>query len=286
MRRWPLVFLSLAILALIGMAACSSPSPALTSQPDTEPSPTAAAFVESTDTSIVSTPTPQESFPPSTGRQLLPTLSLEDVPETPLAVPTFDRAAALPTPRLPAGMNLHSAGLEIITAENVGQLELVAEIRSEDGINSNVAFSPDNRWLVAGSSTGIIHVWDVATGIESGSDYTYYSRPIINGGTVYFEPYAFELATGDRTDFAMSRTYNCGIVTGSKYLLAFRSGTLGFVDVSEPDEGTRDYGGIRPGCWINALPVGGMVLMPDATARCNCSYLMNATIALAPRVSM
>ena len=140
--------------------------------------------------------------------------------------------------------------------------------------------------MAAFRASDLSRVWDVATGIESGSDYTYYSRPIINGGTVYFEPYAFELATGDRTDFAMSRTYNCGIVTGSKYLLAFRSGTLGFVDVSEPDEGTRDYGGIRPGCWINALPVGGMVLMPDATARCNCSYLMNATIALAPRVSM
>lgn len=166
MRRWTLVFASLAILAFIGMAACSSSSPALTSQPDTEPSPTAAAFVESANTSAVSTPPTQEIFPPSEGRQLLPTLSLEAVPETPLAVPTFDRAAALPTPRLPAGMHLHSEGLEIITAENVHQLELVAEIRSEDGINSNVAFSPDDRWLVAGSSTGIIHVWDVATGDE------------------------------------------------------------------------------------------------------------------------
>ena len=63
--------------------------------------------------------------------------------------------------------------------------------------------------------------------------------------------------------------------------MVFRSATLGYVDLrNEPT--TVDYGGIRPGCWINALPAGGLVLMPDATDRCTCSYLIKASIALAP----
>ena len=64
-------------------------------------------------------------------------------------------------------------------------------------------------------------------------------------------------------------------------MLVFRSATLGFLDLNS-GRGTENFGGIRPGCWINALPVGGLVLMPDATARCNCSYLIKASIALQP----
>jgi hypothetical protein len=63
--------------------------------------------------------------------------------------------------------------------------------------------------------------------------------------------------------------------------MVFRSATLGYLDLSG-DYGTENYGGIRPGCWINVLPAGGLVLMPDATDRCTCSYLIKASIALQP----
>ena len=43
-----------------------------------------------------------------------------------------------------------------------------------------------------------------------------------------------------------------------------------------------NFGGIRPGCWINVIPAGGLVLMPDSTTGCKCSYLNTATIALQP----
>ncbi|MBL7134253.1 MAG: chitobiase/beta-hexosaminidase C-terminal domain-containing protein, partial [Phycisphaerae bacterium] len=65
-------------------------------------------------------------------------------------------------------------------------------------------------------------------------------------------------------------------------MLLFRSATLGYRDVLA-DRPTTDYGGIRPGCWINTIPAGGLVLMPDATTGCKCSYLNKATIALQPR---
>jgi hypothetical protein len=64
-------------------------------------------------------------------------------------------------------------------------------------------------------------------------------------------------------------------------LMVFRSATLGYVELDESPD-TQNYGGVRPGCWINAIPAGGMVLMPDATSSCVCSYLMKTSIALAP----
>ncbi len=124
-------------------------------------------------------------------------------------------------------------------------------------------------------------LWEVQTGVDKNQSYSYSSRPLINGRTVYLEPGAYDLVTGKRLDFQMDRSYACGILTGCRNLLVFRSATLGYLEPSS-GKGTENFGGIRPGCWINALPVGGLVLMPDATARCNCSYLIKASVALQP----
>ncbi|MHC4539363.1 MAG: outer membrane protein assembly factor BamB family protein, partial [Planctomycetota bacterium] len=112
----------------------------------------------------------------------------------------------------------------------------------------------------------------------------YISRPIINGTTIYAQPYSFDLLTGLRNpgfELADRQPGGCGPMTGSRHLLLYRSGTLGYTDLPG-GSGTQNYGPVRPGCWINAIVAGGLVLMPDATDRCTCSYLMKASIALAP----
>ncbi|MBN2311064.1 MAG: PQQ-binding-like beta-propeller repeat protein [Candidatus Hydrogenedentes bacterium] len=107
------------------------------------------------------------------------------------------------------------------------------------------------------------------------------SRPLLIGRTIYNEPGAWDLLTGKRLDFDLQRSYGCGIMAGSPNLLVYRSATFGYFDLLH-NEGTINYGGIRPGCWINAIPAGGLVLAPDATDRCTCSYLIKASIALQP----
>ncbi len=111
----------------------------------------------------------------------------------------------------------------------------------------------------------------------------YVSRPIVNGQTIIAQPGAWDLKTGRRDeDFVVSRSYGCGILTAAKDMLAFRSATLGYLDLVDPDAETENYGGIRPGCWVNAIPAGGLLLGPETTHRCQCSYLIKATIALQP----
>ncbi len=128
------------------------------------------------------------------------------------------------------------------------------------------------RMAAFGASDGK-RLWDIAA--------PYASRPIVNDRTIYAQPGAWDLMTGKAKPFAFARSYGCGILAGSKHLLTYRSATLGYTDLLEGSEVTN-YGGIRPGCWINAIPAGGLVLMPDATDRCSCSYLIKATIALQP----
>ena len=130
------------------------------------------------------------------------------------------------------------------------------------------------------ASTGK-RVWEVAA--------KYASRPLIAGRTIYAQPGAWDLLTGKRKmvgsddpkPWTFDRSYGCGIISAAPNLLLFRSATLGYLDLLA-DRPTVNFGGIRPGCWINTIPAGGLVLMPDATTGCTCSYLNSATIALQP----
>jgi outer membrane protein assembly factor BamB len=107
----------------------------------------------------------------------------------------------------------------------------------------------------------------------------YVTRPLINDHTIYTQGGAWDLATGLEKTFNFDRSYGCGQLAGSKYMMLFRSATLGYFDLSR-EEGTENYGGVRPGCWINAIPAGGLVLVPDASSGCRCSYLNRASLAL------
>jgi outer membrane protein assembly factor BamB len=107
----------------------------------------------------------------------------------------------------------------------------------------------------------------------------YRTRPLINDTSIIAHPSALDLKTGEPIAIAVPKSYGCGQVTGSKNLLMFRSGTLGYHDFTR-NAGTENYGGLRPGCWINALPVGGLVLVPDASAGCSCSYQNRSWMAL------
>ena len=39
----------------------------------------------------------------------------------------------------------------------------------------------------------------------------------------------------------------------------------------------------RPGCWINAIPAGGMLLIPEASSGCTCAFPIQCSLAFAPR---
>jgi len=126
-------------------------------------------------------------------------------------------------------------------------------------------------------------LWDVT--VPSSGKGTYLSRPLLAGGAVYAQPWAFDLLSGERRqDFLLTGRgpYSCGVISGGTNLLLFRSGTLAYVDLLNGRGETQSFGGVRPGCWLNAIVAGGAVLMPDASEICSCSYLMKASIALQP----
>ncbi len=116
--------------------------------------------------------------------------------------------------------------------------------------------------------------------------------PVVVGDTIYGEPRAYDLQsgeakvrkhplTGEEVPWMFARSYGCGATSASLNLLLFRSGAVGFCDLAD-DSGTHNFGGVRAGCYVNAIVANGLVLMPPADAACTCSYSYQTTVALAP----
>ena len=105
------------------------------------------------------------------------------------------------------------------------------------------------------------------------------TRPLINNDVIYAEGGNWALKTGESIPWNFKRSYGCGQIAGSTHMLVFRSATLGYLDLTR-DVGTENFGGMRPGCWFNAIIAGGMVLVPDGSSKCACSYQTQSWLAL------
>lgn len=145
------------------------------------------------------------------------------------------------------------------------------------------------RRLVALSATDGKKKW--------AKDANYKHRPIIVGQQVLAEPWSYNLSTGEQkmrthpltgeqVPWSLMRTgHHCGMFTGCESgMLLFRSGDTGFYDL-KADAGTQHFAGHRLGCWINAIPANGLVMIPEASAGCVCLFSIAATIVMEPRES-
>lgn len=150
-----------------------------------------------------------------------------------------------------------------------------------------VAGEFSRRRLVALSATDGYKIW--------AKDANYRHRPIIIGDKVLAEPWIFDLTTGNQqtrvhpitgedVPWSMMRTgHHCGMLTGADSgMIMFRSGFTGFMDL-EQDAGVRHFAGHRLGCWINAIPANGVVMIPEASAGCVCLFSIASTVVLEPR---
>lgn len=122
----------------------------------------------------------------------------------------------------------------------------------------------------------------------------YRSRPLIVGDQIIAEPWAFDLRTGDQRQrrdpitgesaaWQMARPgHHCGNIAASPAALFFRSGTTAYYDL-EGDYGTAHFGAQRPGCWINAIPANGLLMVPEAASGCMCPFAVHTTVVFEPR---
>ncbi|RPJ35045.1 MAG: hypothetical protein EHM35_09425, partial [Planctomycetaceae bacterium] len=119
----------------------------------------------------------------------------------------------------------------------------------------------------------------------------YRTRPVVIGDRIIIEPRACDLRTGKiqmRLDPITEKQvpweflrpgHTCAITSASPNALFYRSSCVAFYDLVR-DAGVALFGGIRPGCWINMIPANGLVLVPEASVGCTCSYPLRGSFAL------
>lgn len=96
-------------------------------------------------------------------------------------------------------------------------------------------------------------------------------HPVIVDGVVYQDPHDFDLRTGKKGSMVLTRDgHGCGSLSGTPGYLFGRGGNPMMYVIGENGKSKNLTNVSRPGCWINIIPAGGMVLVPEASSGCSC----------------
>ncbi len=124
----------------------------------------------------------------------------------------------------------------------------------------------------------------------------YLRRPVIMGDRIIIEPRACDLRTGAIIDRRHPVTgadvpweflrpgHSCGVSSASAHTLFYRSFCAAIYDM-EQDKGLSLFGGFRTGCWLDIIAANGLMLMPERSSGCTCSYPLRCSVALVHKPS-
>ena len=118
-----------------------------------------------------------------------------------------------------------------------------------------------------------------------GSHGEQWQHPVINGDTIFAKPYAYNLHTGKQKEFHGYRGgHGCGGLTASAYYLYGRGSNPRMYPIeTDKTSGVQLTQVTRPGCWLNIIPANGLVIIPESSSGCTCSYSLQTSLAFAPR---
>ncbi|MFI4862081.1 MAG: PQQ-binding-like beta-propeller repeat protein [Phycisphaerales bacterium JB063] len=118
-------------------------------------------------------------------------------------------------------------------------------------------------------------------------------HPVILGNRLVAEPVIYNLDNGavmnpdgGVSPWQINRPgHSCGTMSGAGDFLFFRASNPTMLDLTDQTTGTDRFTRLAPtraGCWINVLPAQGLVLIPEASASCVCSYALQTSMAFRP----
>ena len=119
----------------------------------------------------------------------------------------------------------------------------------------------------------------------------YRTRPVLMDDRIIIEPRACDPYTGEILTRSHPVTgmdvpweflrpgHTCAITAASAAGLFYRSACTAFYDLEE-DRGVTIFGAYRPGCAISVIPASGLLLSPEASAGCTCSYPIRCSLAM------
>ena len=105
-------------------------------------------------------------------------------------------------------------------------------------------------------------------------------HPVIVGNTIYMREHKVDVNSGSASSFNLARG-NCGTQSGCTTHLFGRNGN-GYIYELPSGSATNLTSEIRISCWINMIPAGGLLLVPEGGSGCTCNYALQATTVFMP----
>ncbi|TKJ37537.1 MAG: hypothetical protein CEE38_08565 [Planctomycetes bacterium B3_Pla] len=150
------------------------------------------------------------------------------------------------------------------------------------GLFAFTADTGEEKWQTDYVGLDVAGTEPFGTGGEHGEQW---QHPVINGRTLYSRPYAFDLHTGEKKEYHVYRGgHGCGGLTGSVHYLYGRGSNPRMYPIEvDSTKGIQLTQVTRPGCWLNIIPAGGLILVPESSSGCTCEYSLQSSLAFAPR---
>ena len=129
-------------------------------------------------------------------------------------------------------------------------------------------------------------VWE-QTGINSGKaddSHGYQDKhPMIVRDTVYFKYGSFNLHTGDSIGFTFGSSNCSDFAASSSHFFGRNGGCASIYSSAAGGTSKKLSPVIRPGCYIDIIPAGGIIMLPAYSSGCTCDYPIQTTIAWQPQ---
>lgn len=109
-------------------------------------------------------------------------------------------------------------------------------------------------------------------------------RPVIvESSRIHLDVMAYDLKTGDVL-WKQQHTPvgGCGTMSAAVNLGFRRLGSPHMVDL-KTGKATPITLSTRPGCWINIIPAGGLVMIPEASSGCSCNHAIQTSLVMRPK---
>lgn len=109
-------------------------------------------------------------------------------------------------------------------------------------------------------------------------------HPVIVGDRLYCEPKAYQLESGELVEdwgWKLGKRSGCGNLSASANALFFRQSNPTMFDLQAKKQQPVTTS-TRPGCLINIIPAGGLLLIPEASSGCTCNYGVQTSLAFLP----
>ncbi len=115
-----------------------------------------------------------------------------------------------------------------------------------------------------------------------------WQHPAIIGNRIFCDPFAFDLQTGERQAYLLERGGGgCGGLTASAHYLYGRGANPRMYPIDkDKTNGIRLTHVSRPGCWLNIIPAGGIVMLPESSSGCTCGYPLQTSFAFIPESAL